>query len=88
MRTYGGDRALPRYDKRGKLKVGDTCWGTTQLFDGLIMCEIETLYTNSAQVKIIVCQNEKDDFRQRQLGNRVVIALKGLVKVRKGEMAQ
>lgn len=54
----------------------------------MIMCEIETLYTNSAQVKIIVCQNEKDDFRQRQLGNRVVIALKGLVKVRKGEMAQ
>ena len=68
--------------KRGKVQVGKTYWGTTERFKGLFMCQVEKIYTNSAAVKITTCQDPEDDETQYELGDRTVVSLKKLVKVR------
>ena len=75
---------LPQtHNKRGKIAVGKSYWGTTERFKGLFMCQVEKIYDNSAMVKITTCQNPEDDETQYNLGDRTVVSLKKLAKVRK-----
>jgi len=74
---------LPKiHQKRGKVQVGKSYWGTTERFKGSFMCQVEKIYDNSALVKITTCQDPEDDETQYELGDRTVVSLEKLVKVR------
>lgn len=65
-----------------KVKVGKIYNCAIEGFSGLVRAKCLKIYEKSAHVRIIVCHKERDEWRQKVLGDQTVVKLKNMILAR------